>query len=406
MDWRALFLLIAVLAFGAGVLVGWGDFRREKLAREAPGKLEGASPAPEPRGPLVRRSTPARFRGGGDGYDPPLEEPAFEAGGEPAAGTPDRPSRGHEEPDVIADAARSSSGTPLGPAQAEQISRLEKLLADHEFATAAGEARQLAASSSGVTRELALRLEAKARAFEKLIPAPAPQEGKVFEVLLSNQQKVRATKLQEEPDSYRLTLENGSIFSPRREDVLRIQQLRDQAVGREQWEALAPRIARLEHPVDLYFRGVVRCYQLGLRQEGYRLLERLLLLPDSELVPILHSSDDEEVLKNWELARSPLPVAGAGPARPNVPAPRPRPELFGPDENKALARANQLFGEAKALFGAAFGKEGREDEIQKAYDKLLEAQQILGRLPPSDQVRDLSRAVSHKLFDVAKALPF
>ena len=82
------------------------------------------------------------------------------------------------------------------------------------------------------------------------------------------------------------------------------------------WKTLEPKVSKLEHPIDIFIDGVERCYRLGLKPEGLKLLEQLLARPDSDNIPLLFVPEaDESTLNDWRLAAgrvSPPPTLGLG----------------------------------------------------------------------------------------------
>lgn len=112
--------------------------------------------------------------------------------------------------------------------------------------------------------------------------------------------------------------------------------------------------------------------------------------------PVPASAPDEVSRRDsMEKTRGPQSTArGAATAAPSV-------------DPASLSRAAQLVGEAQALYQSSAGKEGREEDLQKARARLDKALEVLEPLPPgNEEVKKLRRRVAQLLSDVSRASPF
>ncbi|MBI4602695.1 MAG: hypothetical protein HY721_12125, partial [Planctomycetes bacterium] len=263
---------------------------------------------------------------------------------------------------------------------------VQEMLFRRDYAAAEAAARALAAETANgpiSAHDRALQLEAKARAFRRLLGSatPGPAQGSggqgaprkektlVAEVLLANGTRFEAKLLEERADAYVFRLFNGGRFAPRKEDVLEVRQVeREVALGAD-WTELQPKIAALSHPIDIFVDGVQRLLRLGLERQGLEILEKLLERPDSDQVPLLFVGDsDEGLLRDWQVAAgrrrpagtAPDEVASAGEppgARSDEGASAPAGTAAEADL-ASLTQARRLAEEAQALSQGAAGKEG------------------------------------------------
>lgn len=400
MDFKPFYLLIATIALAAGVYQGVRDAREER-------------PAAEERG----RPDPQNRQGPGDATSP---------GGEPGR-TPDG------EPGDRSRGVRPDTAPTAGEEQ--RLARVEKLLDDLDFSGAAREARALAGESITSARTRALRLEARALAFEALLPrdlAPAADPAAAserFEVLLANRTRLTATRVKEYPHAYELELADGRRAEVAREDVLGIERTAAPRRLAEENAALARKVEGWSDPVKIYEEGVLGFCRLGFPEEGYRLLEQLLWASESSRVPRAaaergptpgrHMPPEEELVRHWEIAAGlrPLPAAAGDEREPSPgdtgdtadgrqsPA---RLDDGSPDRDlrSAVARVNRLLGSADTLYKISFRQEGNEPQMRQALDLLRRAQAILGGLPVDDEVVELKRKVVSLMQRVNKDSPF
>jgi hypothetical protein len=424
---RNIGIIVSALSISAGILVGHSESTRE--ARERGEEAGGSNPFSSPYGDLVAPTAKKKTSGTGAARRRP--------------GPRDAGPRNGEEPGAADPAAggaassREASGVAApsaDPAQSEaRLGEIERLLAGHELAAAREAAATLAASlprSAPALRARALRLEAKARVIEELlrnIPDKGAQGkggatsgagGGMREVLLANGNKVVATSVEKEGDRYRIVLPNGATFSPPAEDVLEVRPYSEEKYRQGEWEKIEATVAKLENSIDLFVRGVQKAYQLGLEKEGLGLLDRLLALPDSDTIPLLFIPEASAALvEDWRVAAgrasdaevlartAPTTAASRAPGAGDLP-PRAAEGLDEEIDPNALLNASRLMGEAQALYQAAAGKEGREDDLREARKRIDRAFEILESLPATDTVKDIRRKLSTLLSDVVRVSPF
>jgi hypothetical protein len=245
------------------------------------------------------------------------------------------------------------------------------------------------------------------------IPAAATAAGTSSEVLLANGARIRVAEVAQKGGRQVFKLANGMIFSPPEADVLEVRSVSDQPASRPRWQDIAPRIASLTHPIDIFIAGVQPCFQNGLDREGFALLDKLLARPDADQVPLLFVPEaGADVLADWRLAAGrPAPAAGAAAGRRESEEADGSPAGPGSDQApldpQALVQVAQLVGEARALYGSAAGKDGREGDIRAARERLDRALQILEPLPPGDEsVKKLRRQIAQLLSDVSRTASF
>ena len=244
-------------------------------------------------------------------------------------------------------------------------------------------------------------------------PFPLPRGGKsttLQEVLLANGLKLEATRIEETAERYEISLPSGTRFSAPREDVLQVKPLETRvlvpsAADGSAWKELEPKLAKLEHPIDIYVQGVQRLFRLGIDKEGFDLLDRLLERQDAEVIALLFTSDGgEQSLHDWRRAAGreapPAPEPGASAASESESAPT------AAADPGSLDRLRELIAEARALYKGAAGKEGGGEDLKAAREKLDRAREILESLPASDAVRNLSMECGVLISDVTRQLPF
>lgn len=386
--------LITVVVFAAGILVGWMDTHGRKppeflssLVDEVRNRLDKPEDPPKPGEPESERKNSDQTSG-----EHPPESPQGE-------GTETGP-----------------TGDP-SPEDEEKLEEIVALLEAQDFSRAAREASDLAQRSRGHVKRRALQLEAKALVFSKLLPARSEPPG-VSKVVLSNQDSVVALEVVEEEQRYRIKRASGTMFFPARKEVVRIESVDLKSFLEEQRKRMEPRIAELKHPIDVYIRGIRKLYQIGLPDDGYRLMEKLLELPDSHYVPLAFGGEDaERLLALWRAAAGEIEVpeepTAVASAKKHVETPkevvqrRPPPvPLPGDTTSPEIGAARELIREAVILYRDAQGKEGRQDDIRTAYAKLLEAQTLLEPFAADESARGLMRELAQMIVDVGKAMPF
>jgi hypothetical protein len=401
MDQRSVCLLITTLVLAAAIVFGWLDYRAESAKAERDAQAAPAAPPP-PSLPGPRRTAPSAR--------PDRRSARSEGPGEAA---PEEPSE--ERPPAGAVQGPEESA-PLSAEEIVALRALEDEIAAQSFASAREHAGALAGRSRGQAARRARAIEAKARVCEKLVPPAEKVAAAGTELLLSNQNRVTALEAVREPGQYRVKLPSGVEVTIPEEDVLEVRPLDPQRVLVLQRERLLPHIEKLRHPIDIYVRGVRKLYQAGLSAEGMALFEKLIRLPESEQVALVFGGASAEQLHaDWLAARGDAlsgtgAVEGArpGPAAPVVSGSAGQ----GASESgpAALASAQEIFDNAKALYRGAFGKDGREDDLRRAYDMLLQAQDALDSGlrggAASDEAHQLRLRVGQLLVDVGKSLPF
>jgi hypothetical protein len=232
-------------------------------------------------------------------------------------------------------------------------------------------------------------------------------------------------------------LMTGGTFVPPPEDVLQVRELDPETFRASEWQRIQDKIEATTHPLDLYLDGVERCFELGLREEGFGILDRILSMEGTETdqIPILFIPDaDEATLHDWRVAagreKPRLPSSEAPgdvgtavvTARQGEGASIPGREQGGREPSPAavpsgapdaaadpaeLVKAAQLVAEAQMLYQGAARKEGMEDDLRKARDKLDRALEIVEPQPQGDDTaRRLRRQIAQLLSDVARASPF
>jgi hypothetical protein len=408
---KTVIILLSVLSIALGMVVGWLEHEdsRKAAATGRGGEEVIAAPSPPPAHP---QGTERRRRS----WTPGASE-IVSLDAEPA---PPPVESGKAEARVL------SGGQAPGPAAdspfAPRLDAIAALIEKRRFAEAEEGARDLAedpARPPPPVREAALRLAARARIFEKIlkaIPPGASDPGSAFEVVLANGATIRAAEVDESAGRYVFKLPRGITFSPPREDVLEVRRVTGQPAARTEWKDLAPRVAALSHPIDIFIGGVRPCFQNGLDREGFALLEKLLVRPDSDQIPLLFIPDaGEEALIDWRVAagragaalEGGADLAASAPARPTTPGDATAAPAADAPDPQVLIQVAGLLGEAQALYRSAAGKEGREEDIRQARERLDRALQSLEPLPPGHEaVKKLRRELAQLLSDVSRAVSF
>jgi hypothetical protein len=385
MDLKPLFLLISTLVLAAGIFVGWQDAQKKK-----PGS-----------GPVEK--------------NPP---PAVSGGDKASATASPGAENGETDPEP-----------PAGPTaeEARKLAEIEGLLEAQDFEGASRAASDLVSGGSEEARARALWLEAKATVFAKLLPLKS-RPPQVKKVLLDNEETLLVLDAVRDDGRWKLTLPSGSVrYRPEQEvlDVEEVDAVDSKHLLEEQWEKIAPAIARLEHPIDIYIRGVRKLYQSGLPERGYQLMEKLIRMPDGYHVPLaLGGSEADDLLRQWKIAAAGAPSetkAGTRAGKETAAVEPPTTVTTPPGEKRVqppptatptaevpgeLARAKELMKQAVAMYRASREKEGEDQKLGESYDKLKEAREILQQLPQTDDVRALYHRLIQLMGDIGKALPF
>ena len=397
-------IFVSALAIAGGIVAGRLQYESE--AGSAP-RNDSDEPVLvyDPKIPSPEQDDSRKARNGRRGAIPDADPSG--GGGE----TRDAAASSSTTPPDAVDGTETTGPTVGAPNASPRFEEIRKLIAEQKFAEAESLATTLAEEmQSGSSYETAARLSAKARVFKELIgtldeTAAAPS--KVHEVQLANGNKITATEVTKKAENYVIRLANGATYSPRLEDVLAIKEQSADGFRKDEWRKLQPKLEKIDNPIDLYVKGVQKCYAVGLENEGLKLLERLLVHPDSDTIPIFFLSEGpEELVTDWRVAAGRLPPD----ARAEVATERPqtRPVLGDPtgEDSNSLVRASRLLGEAGALYRNAARKEGREGELRQARARLDEALDILEALPADDSVRKMRRQATTLLHDLIRVSPF
>jgi len=404
---KTVVIILSSLAIAAGIVVGWHEHEGSRAAARAeasgaagssgaPGFL--APPAPPP--PVERKKKRWKPR------DSAIVDVA----------RPDQTAGATSEGSVEARTLPSPSAAPPAPGASPRLDAIAASIRKRDFAGAEKAAAALLEGDprlSAGEKESAERLLAKARALAKLT-LPAPEGGKsttLQEVLLSNGLKLEATSIEETAERCEITLPSGIRFSAPREDVLQVKPLETKvlvtsAANGTAWRELEPKLAKLEHPIDIYVQGVQRLFRMGLEKEAFDLLDRLLERQDSEVIALLFTQDGgEQSLRDWRRAAG-REAAGAAATDASLPAGSDAAPAAGADSG-ALERLRELVDEARALYKGAAGKEGGVEDLKAAREKLDRALEVLDPLPASNEsVKLLRREVAQLISDVSRQLPF
>lgn len=417
---KAILTLVTSLVVGAGVVAGYLDHRAARNPPDPSGTDAGSGSDVTSLVDQARQveEAPASSQAGGRSQGAAQNGPAQNKGADPTSGA-----GGAEEP------PQAPSTPAVNPELERRREEIRDLLSRREFEKAVRSGETLldeATGSPGQMEEIA-RLVARARVlarFAEALPDPRDLSG-MAEVHLANGNRIHARKIERQGDRYRIQLDRGGSLVPGKEDVLEVRPIDPETQRDREWETLEPRLARLEDPLDLYLDGVERCHELGLEEESFEILERILEM-DSEKtdqIPLLFVPDaDEALLQDWRVAagrlRPRLPtrtvVASREPPRERTPpdagpdpGPQEEPSPAAKLDPAELVRAAQLVEKAQGLYRGAARKEGREGELEEARELLGQALDILETQPAGeDSVRRLRRQVATLLSDVARASPF
>ena len=415
MDFKSTCILISFLALAGGIVKGWSDAENNKgqPGDEVGGNTPAKTPGPSP----------------GDDFPDPGDEP------------------GVEEP-------RPGVSRPISPSELKPIdltvssldeSKLEEitdLIGSHKLPQAARSAREMVQDSSGMTREKARQLEARIKLLQAMEPSEAGKAPALKEVVQANGNSHICTSVEESFGSYKLKLISGGVTTLREQDVRKVQDIAPSAGRRILLTRLGKRISNLEDPLDFYLRGVRKYYRLGLVDEGYGLLTELLEREDADLaLSVLGESEAEDLLPYWylasgsgiaaierkaelrteEIAATPPTHLVAGSESPGQPEPvvasKPPPPPRRPPprrpvrqptaaDNSAMQKVRQLVSKANTYYTNARRDEKKRGDFKKAYETLRSAQDLLGRMPATDEVRKTRARVATQMLDVSKSLGF
>lgn len=411
MDFKSTCILISFLALAGGIVKGWSDAEKNK------------------------------------------NQPGYEVGGNTPAKTPG-PAPGDDFPDPGVEEPRPGVSRPISPSELKPIdltvssldeSKLEEitdLIGSHKLPQAARSAREMVQDSSGMTREKARQLEARIKLLQAMEPSEAGKAPALKEVVQANGNSHICTSVEESFGSYKLKLISGGVTTLRKQDVRKVQDIAPSAGRRILLTRLGKRISNLEDPLDFYLRGVRKYYRLGLVDEGYGLLTELLEREDADLaLSVLGESEAEDLLPYWylasgsgiaaierkaelrteEIAATPPTHLVAGSESPGQPGPvvasKPPPPPRRPPprrpvrqptaaDNSAMQKVRQLVSKANTYYTNARRDEKKRGDFKKAYETLRSAQDLLGRMPATDEVRKTRARVATQMLDVSKSLGF
>jgi hypothetical protein len=433
LDFRPFYWFVFALAAGAGAAVGWVE------SSERRGSAGGTPPGAEVHGSVVgARSSTDAPRAAEEERETAEASEAGEARTDARSAPLDRSIR-------AASASKTGDSSPVTKdprtqGSAEELQRLEQIrssIVKGDLDSARLAAAELTASSAASVAEEARRLEARAQLLERLAPDKA-ERGKppshVWRVHLANGQSVEALDVEAERDRWIVRLTSGAVWRPKVEEVVSVEKVAAEPYLATRKAEIDRRVSKLDGAVDLYHRGVVAYFREGLGREGFELLDRLLGLPDAaelvravgqrseqgsgELESLLALATRGTTRPPAEEARSespPFPPDAESGAElveqsgesPSSEPPRAEPKRAIADPKAAFETAGRLVNDARKLYRGALRQDGHESEMESAYDKLREAQDILEALPSSqDGVPELRREVGVLLFDVSRALPF
>ena len=293
-----------------------------------------------------------------------------------------------------------------------------------------------------MTREKARQLEARIKLLQAMEPSEAGKAPALKEVVQANGNSHICTSVEESFGSYKLKLISGGVTTLRKQDVRKVQDIAPSAGRRILLTRLGKRISNLEDPLDFYLRGVRKYYRLGLVDEGYGLLTELLEREDADLaLSVLGESEAEDLLPYWylasgsgiaaierkaelrteEIAATPPTHLVAGSESPGQPEPvvasKPPPPPRRPPprrpvrqptaaDNSAMQKVRQLVSKANTYYTNARRDEKKRGDFKKAYETLRSAQDLLGRMPATDEVRKTRARVATQMLDVSKSLGF
>ena len=416
---------IAFIAIGGGIVMGWKQFQDEKSGRQAPVGITGRKP-PEKAGrePVAPPREP-------ENREPEQAEPV----------TPQPITPAVKIPDPI--------DLSVSAAEEAELGKISSLIEEHKRQVASRAARPLVENKQGLVREKARQLEARIRILQKLEPREVGKAPALQKVVHANKSELICTAYEESLDSYRLNLISGGITSIRKQDVLKISPIPSREGKKLLLGRLDKRVKGLKDPLDFYLRGVRKYYRLGLVDEGYELLRDLVGRKDADLaLSVLGEEEATDLLPYWNISQgsgiaaierkadarnqeiasienSPQQVAAGStdPANPAAtaaaPRPRPRPQPprrpqvqppsrpRQPASKSDLNAVKELISRAGNYYSIARRDEKKRGNFKKAYETLRDAQDLLGKMPSTDdEVRKMRSRVATQMLDVSKSLGF
>lgn len=425
MDFKSTCIFIAFIAIGGGIVMGWKQFQDEKSGRQAPVGITGRKP-PEKAGrePVAPPREP-------ENREPEQAEPV----------TPQPITPAVKIPDPI--------DLSVSAAEEAELEKISSLIKEHKLPDASRAARQLVENKQGLVREKARQLEARIRILQKLEPREVGKAPALKKVFHANKSEHICTAVEESLDSYRLNLISGGVTSIRKQDVLKVLTIPSREGKKLLLKRLSKRVSGLTDPLDFYLRGVRKYYRLGLVDEGYELLRDLVGRKDADLaLSVLGEEEATDLLPYWNISQgsgiaaierkaetrnqeiaaienSPQQVAAGNtdPANPvataATPRPKPRPQPphrpqvqpprrpRQPASKSDLNAVTELISRAGNYYSIARRDEKKRGNFKKAYETLRDAQDLLGKMPSTDdEVRKMRSRVATQMLDVSKSLGF
>ncbi len=404
-------VVFSVVAVLAGVVVARLEYDREKTAGSVDSSLDRSADTDAAR--VARPS-------GSPGVTPPEGAGVTPPAGDATRGEGTRP----DETSAVARIVKSPSD-----ALRRRHKIVESLVASQQFQKAATTAGALIAAleAEGVSPSDELfvavrRLAARANVFGLLIdnierPETQPLACQVF---LANGNTIEAVRADRRGDRYVLELPNGISYRPRLDEVLEVREMSREQHRRfllDEWNRLRRRLKKIEDPIELYVRGVERCYRSGLESEGLELLEGLLDLPGSGKIPLRFAgAKAAAAARDWEIAagRAPMttrptePVAAARGSSRTAGDQRTRTRSASAPQSpeEVLMRVRSLRDEARKLYRSGFRGEGDGRALREARQRLEEAFNLIESLLASEEVDDLRQELGQLLSDVVRVSPF
>ena len=395
---RTVSVVMSVVAVLAGIVVARLEYDREKTAGSADSSSGRPVATDVPPGAEGRSRPP--------GVTPP--------------GGGDARREGTRPDETSADARTFTLPSDELPRRRQLI---ENLLARQRFQKAAAMAGDLigALEEEGVSPSDEIfvavrRLAARANVFGLLVdnierPETQPLVSRVF---LANGNTIEAVRADKEGDRYVLELPNGISYRPRLDEVLEVREMSRAQHRRfllDEWRRLRKRLEKIEDPVELYVRGVQRCYRSGLEDEGLELLERLLAMPGSGKIPRRFAgAATAAAARDWEVAAGRAPET----TRPSEPVgsartrgnQRTRTGGAPGSPEEILTRVRSLRDEARERYRRGFRGEGGGRALGEARQRLEEAFTLIESLTASEEVDDLRQELGQLLSDVVRVSPF
>ncbi len=403
-------VVFSVVAVLAGIFVARLEYERDQTAESTDSSFGRPTATDVPPGVERQSRSP--------GVTGPTGASVTGLAGDDARGEGTRP----DETSADAPIVRSPS-EPLR----KRHQLVESLIAIQQFQKAATMAGDLigALEAEGVSPSDEIfvavrRLAARANAFRLLVDNIERPETQRFvsQVFLANGNTIEVVRADRQGDRYVLELPNGISYRPRLDEVLEVREMSREQHRRfllDEWEHLRRRLEKIEDPVELYVRGVERCYRSGLESEGLELLERLLAMPGSVKIPRRFAgAEAAAAARDWEVA------AGRAPVRPRPTEPeastrgssrtgdnqRTRTASAPESPEESLTRVRSLRDEARKLYRRGFRGEGDGRALRQARQRLEEAFTLIESLVASEEVNSLRRELGQLLSDVVRVSPF